>query len=280
MCQQSRKVCLDRFDLTPLGSLGYRGAVEWLATGGRRWKVLGDGMKAGHEAAHDGAAYGIHGYGVAEETGHGGYGTINDAAGDDVIVVVEVGVDIEGEAVMGNVACYFDADGGDLGTVDPDTGEAVLDVGPNVEVGEGVDEEKLQLSDVLAGAKAELAEVDDRVAYKLAWAVVGNLSTSVRLDKGGSDGVKAGGVEEDVLRRGAATHGVDMGVLKEDEGIRDLAGGTLGNKPSLEGPGLVVVYTPAQPADTAGDAGAGLWSGRCHGMLFYPPGDKLFAPPL
>ncbi len=90
------------------------------------------------------------------ESVDGGDGVVGDAAGDDACEVLEVGVDVEGEAVLADaLPCDFDADGGDFvgGVVlaDPDACVAGEAVGGDVDLGEGVDYDLFEVAEVAVG---------------------------------------------------------------------------------------------------------------------------------
>lgn len=79
-------------------------------------------------------------------------------------VVRQVGAYVEGEAMEGYATAYLYADGGYLAACGPDSGEARLGMGGDVEVGQGVYDYLLEGADVLEGADAQLAQVDDGVS--------------------------------------------------------------------------------------------------------------------
>ena len=151
--------------------------------------------------------------------GHGGDWAVGDAAGDYVAVPGEVGVDVEGEAMEGDAAAYLDAYGGYLASGGPNSGEARLDVGSDVEVGEGVDDDLLDGADVLQGADAQPAQVEDGVSDELAGAVVGDLAATVSLVDGNAEGGELGVCGQQMLVAAEAAAGVDVRVFEEEKSV-------------------------------------------------------------
>ena len=67
--------------------------------------------------------------------GDGGYACTGHPAGDDVVEVGQVRVYVQCEAVHCHAATDANADGGDLGVVDPDAGGLVFGRSVNAEFG-------------------------------------------------------------------------------------------------------------------------------------------------
>ena len=84
---------------------------------------------------------------------------------------------------------------------------------------EGADQRLFEAADVVDGAEAAAAEVEDRVADELAGAVEGDVAAAVGLDDLGAAGSEGLGVYEQVLGADAAAEGVDRRVLEEGEGF-------------------------------------------------------------
>src|SRR4051812_6946984 len=108
--------------------------------------------------------------------------------------MIEVGGEVEGEAVEGDAAFDADADGGDFGGrthgtssmgvrrldgVDPDPYGGGVGEGGDAEVGEGLDDDLFEAVDVGADGEGVVLEADDRVGDQLAWAVVGDVAAAV-----------------------------------------------------------------------------------------------------
>ena len=94
-----------------------------------------------------------------------------------------------------------------------------LGVGWDVEVREGVYDYFLKGADVLEGADAKPAQVDDGVADELAGAVVGDLAAAVGLVDGDAQCCYLVVRGEQVLVAAKAAAGVDVGVLQHQEGV-------------------------------------------------------------
>src|SRR5690606_16904496 len=175
---------------------------------------VGAGEEAGQEAVESVGGEGLDFLeidGAAELRVQGGDGAVGrgDAAGDDALEVGEVGVHVEGEAVVGDPAAHGHADGGDFAVGDPDAGLAVAAGGDEAEFADGVDQDLFQKAqvgvEVFAGG-----EVDDGVADELAGAVVGDVAAAVGLDDFDAFVGEAGGVPDEVLVRAAAqADGID-----------------------------------------------------------------------
>ena len=137
--------------------------------------------KQAFEFAHRGGVV------LAEDLGDGDDGASGEAAGDDEVEVVHVGVEVDGEPVEGDPSSDADADRADLGgevglevvlRVDPDAGLGV-GVALDVELGERSDDGLFEGADVLVDAELGSVEVDDGVADELARAVVGDIAAAV-----------------------------------------------------------------------------------------------------
>src|SRR4051812_31914566 len=89
--------------------------------------------------------------------GHGG-DWLGEAAGDDVLEIGEVGVDVEGEAVGSYPAAEVDSDGGDFAVADPDAGEFGDAAGVDAVFAEGVDDGLFEGADVGADVALPVAE--------------------------------------------------------------------------------------------------------------------------
>ena len=114
-----------------------------------------------------------------------GHPPVCDAARDDEVEEVEVGVEVEGEAVHGHPPAALDPDGTDLPGgepslwVHPDSSEPVDAAGLNPPVRAGADDGFLQLAQVPSDVGAELVEVEDGVRHELSGPVVGDVPAAV-----------------------------------------------------------------------------------------------------
>ena len=146
-------------------------AVRPRAGAGRRWPRRTRRAKiqaARSTAAVDGGAGGSprsRGDGRRRDAGH--------AAGVDEREVVEVDVDVEGDAVVADAALDAQAEGADLARrravrVAPAAGMAVAPGGRHAERGAGLDEGRLERAHERAHQQLALVEPEDRVGHELA----------------------------------------------------------------------------------------------------------------
>ena len=119
---------------------------------------------------------------TCEEILYGCHGGVGDATVVYEGEMVEIGGEVEGEAVHGHPALYVDAYGGDLVPGDPDTGFSVTPGPCNAKTCEGTDQDLFQLPKMLSQVCAVSGEVHDGVADDLARAVVGDVSAAVGLE--------------------------------------------------------------------------------------------------
>src|SRR5260370_5311832 len=100
--------------------------------------------------------------------------------GDDALEVVEVGRQVQGEAVADHRAVELDPDRGQLLPVGPDAPKTRFP-GPRFDAQrpEVVDQRLLEELQVARDAQAEVGEVEHRVSHQLAGAVIGGLATPV-----------------------------------------------------------------------------------------------------
>ena len=135
----------------------------------------------------------------------------------------EVRADVDGKAVEGDAAADLDADGRYFSSGGPNTGEALLGVGGDVEIVQDVYYDLLQDADVLERAAAPLFKVDDGVANELAGSVVCDLTATVRFVHGDADGGQFILRGQEMLVAAQPAAGEDVGVLEEKEGVGRLA---------------------------------------------------------
>src|SRR6201991_2505894 len=179
---------------------------------------------------------------------------IGDAAGHDPVVLDEVGIAVEREAVLRHPTLYAHADRTDL-ALRADV------VGGQPDAAAAVDPARRGEPEIMAHADQRLLqpphEVDDverlgerhdGVADELAGAVPGDTATPVDVDDGGAVGGP-------VLGPGALTGGVDGWVLQQHQHIRSGALTPGGGVGALHVPGGHVV-DGAQPVDPDGVCGA------------------------
>ena len=120
---------------------------------------------------------------TCEEILHGCHGGVGDATVVYEGEMVEVGGEVEGEAMHGYPAFHVDADGGDLVPVDPDAGFSVSPCTSDAKACKGRNQGFFQFPEVIPQVCAVSGEVHDGVADDLARAVVGDVSATVGVDE-------------------------------------------------------------------------------------------------
>src|SRR5260370_10117289 len=102
-------------------------------------------------------------------------------ARDAAVEVMEVGGEVQREAVADDRTVQLDSDRGHFLAIRPDAREAGASrFGTDAELADVVDHRLLELLQVLRNRDPKIHEVEDRVADELAGNVVGRLSASVR----------------------------------------------------------------------------------------------------
>lgn len=188
------------------------------------------------------------------EGGDGAFGS-RDAARDDASEVGEVGVYVEGEAMVSDPTPDGDPEGGDFARADPDAGEAGASRGGEAEGADGVDQNLLEEAKVGVQVFAG-GEGDDGVADELAGTVVGDVSAAVGRGEFDTLGGEPGGVPDQVfLGAGAEADGEHGLVFGEDQRVTDLAGQVAGDEGFLRDTGGFVARAP--PVDHGDRDGTG-----------------------
>src|SRR6202158_5573748 len=104
-------------------------------------------------------------------------------ARDDALEVIEVGSQVQREAVADDRTVQLDPDGGHLLAIRPDAREAGTSrLGSDAELTHIVDHRLLELLQVLRNRDPKMREVEDRVADQLAGTVGSRLSATVGPD--------------------------------------------------------------------------------------------------
>ena len=155
------------------------------------------------------------------DRGHGGVG---DAAVVYQGEMVEIGGDVEGEAMHGYPTLHVDTDGCNLVFADPDAGFIISPDPRDAEADQGVNQDFFQLPEVLSEVCAVSREVHDGITDNLTRAVVGDISAAIGVDQLNATVGKLGLVDEDVIEASGAAQGDYGGVFEEDKGVGDKAG--------------------------------------------------------
>jgi hypothetical protein len=178
---------------------------------------------------------------AAEQPRQAGDAAVRDAAGDDRLEVGEVGVDVHGEAVEGDVALDRHPDRHHLLVADPDAGVAGRAGALDAEVGQHPDERRLEAPQEVADAPAHR---EDRVADELARAVVGDVAAALDVVEREAARTQLVFADPEVLAAPLAPEGDDGVVLDEQQRGRAAAVGDVGVDGALHVPRLAVVQAP------------------------------------
>jgi hypothetical protein len=103
------------------------------------------------------------------------HAVITDSARDNQFKIVEIGCDIESEAVHRHPSGDPDTDCGKLLVADPDSGQAVNPSGFYAKIGRRPDENFLQIADIFPDVASIRRQLDYRIADKLARSVIGHI---------------------------------------------------------------------------------------------------------
>src|SRR3546814_4190535 len=103
--------------------------------------------------------------------------------------MLEIRLEVDGDAVEGDPAPDANADGGDLvlaaaASRDPDADPAVSPFAPDVEAGKRLDHPFLQVVDEAADIRIAALQVEHDVGHALSWAMIGVLAATARPDYG------------------------------------------------------------------------------------------------
>ena len=132
----------------------------------------------------------------------------------------------------------------------PDTDPAVERLGLHAELGQRLDDQRLQRRHVGAHVAEAAADVEHDIADALAGAMVGELAAAAGAVHG-----KAGGVEE-VALPGAGAGGVERRVLEEPDQLARGAGGDRLDAGGHDGGGRLVGHEPGRDEPFDGRVGA------------------------
>ena len=155
--------------------------------------------------------------------------------------MVEVGGDIEGEAVHGHPAFHVDSYRSYLILGYPNAGFSVSSDTGNAEAFEGDNQDFFQLPEVFAQVRAVSSEVHDGVADDLARAMVGDVSAAVGVEELDAMVGEFRFRDQDVIEIPGAAEGDDGWVFEEQKGIGDLAGDAAVPEVGLEVEGVLIV---------------------------------------
>ena len=171
----------------------------------------------------------------------GGHGGVGDAAVVYEGEMVEIGGEVQGEAVHGDPALHVDADRGDLVFADPDAGFIISPDPRDAEADQGANQDFFQLPEVLSEVGAVAGEVQDGITDNLTGAVVGYVSAAVGVDQLNAAVGELGLLDEDVIEASGTAEGDYGRVFQEDKGVRGLASDATVPEAGLEVKGGLIV---------------------------------------
>src|SRR5690242_2843252 len=164
-----------------------------------------------------------------------------DAAGNDAAVMREVGIHIEGDAVVSDPLAHAYANGGDLAlapaaVVDPDADLPSAPLALQIEAREGADHPLLEAGDEAAHVAGAVLQVEQHIGHALAGPVIGVLPAAAR-----SMNRERSGLEQvRVARAGAG--GVERRMLQEPDELRRGAGADRRDPPLHPGNRRLVIH--------------------------------------
>src|SRR5690242_15270104 len=163
------------------------------------------------------------GPGVDLEAAHGrhrGGAQLGMAAGDYAVEVLEVGGQVQREAMADDRPVELDPDRRQLLPVAPDAGQPwSARLGVDTQLGEVLDQRPLQQLQVARDRQPQAGQVEHRVAHELARSVVRRLASPIRPDDLHPPPLPLVRVPQQVaVRRGLAQR-EDVGVLEQEEGV-------------------------------------------------------------
>src|SRR5436853_3822322 len=112
------------------------------------------------------------------ELGKRGHAFVSDAAWHDHPKVLQVGVDVEREAVTGNPARDSDADGGDLFVTDPHAGQPGDALAFDTVFANRANQDFFDVAHVTVHVAAIRLEIDHRIADQLARPVISHVAAA------------------------------------------------------------------------------------------------------
>ena len=120
-------------------------------------------------------------HGLAEQPFERGDPPVGDPAGHDELEMVEVGGDIEREAVARNPARDAYADRRELLLADPDAGQPFHPTSLDAVIGGGTDEDGFEVAHVAVDVAAARVQVDDGITDELPGTVIGDVAAPAGL---------------------------------------------------------------------------------------------------
>lgn len=172
---------------------------------------------------------------------------IPNSARNDQSKIVEVGGDVEREAVHRHPAGDANAQRGQLLALDPDTDVGILFiVSPrfDAEMGNGSNDHFLEIPHVAANVATVRGEVENRIADQLPRTVIRNVSAPSRFVQLDTQLGATFRRNEDIAPLRGAPERDDVGMFKEEERVRDLLPFALLDEPPLEFVRLAIREAP------------------------------------
>ncbi len=104
---------------------------------------------------------------------------MKDTAGNNTIEFRKVGIDVEGKAVYGDPFADTHAEGGNLLSFDPDTGQPLLPVRLNIELCKSEDDDLFEATEIAVNIGKVPVQIDDRIPDDLSRTMVGDIPSTV-----------------------------------------------------------------------------------------------------
>jgi hypothetical protein len=160
---------------------------------------------------------------AASQLRHGSHG-LGEAARNNVLKIAQVGRDVERETVRCDPSADVHADGGDLALAYPDARQLRNTARLDAEIRQSIDQRLFDSPHVGPHVALPLAQIEDRIADDLSWAVIGDVAAAV----GGMKGYAGAGQDflagQEVLDVTVTAQGDSVWVLQQDELVGDGAG--------------------------------------------------------
>ena len=151
------------------------------------------------------------------DAGHG----LRDAAWNDVLKIRKIGVEVQREPVGRDPAADVNADGGDLAAVHPNAGQAGNALGSDGEIGERIDEDLFEGSDVEMHVLVPARKIQNGVAHDLPGTMICHIAATVGFVKSDSGAAQNVVTRQQIFGMTVASDGDDVRMLDEQQLIRN-----------------------------------------------------------
>jgi hypothetical protein len=192
----------------------------------------------------------FHIYDPAQSSRHRCHTSARNAAGNDQIKMVELGVDVECEAVTRDPSRDAHPNGRDLLVAHPDAGQPFDAAGIDTVIGGRANEDRFEIAHVTVNVATVGVQVDDRIADNLPGPVIGDIAPAtglVNVDAARGEGV---GGRKNVRAAAVAAHAErqDVGMFEEEQRVADSASTAIFDEHTLQSERLGVRHS-SEPTD-------------------------------